>query len=60
MLAAICLSTNSSLAMDVFHFEILDFDVSRPFTTPVSPSTMAMVTAERAMLGSMLPSGDST
>ena len=50
MFAAICLLTNSSLAMNVFRFETLDFDVSRPLTTPVSPLTMAMVTAEHAML----------
>jgi len=50
MLAAICLPTNSSLALDVFRFEILDFDFSRPFTTPVSSSAMAMVTAEHALL----------
>ena len=50
MLAAICPPPNSNVAIDVFHFEILDFDVSRPFTTPVSPSTRAMVTADYAML----------
>ena len=50
MFAAICSLTNFILAMDVFHFETLDFDVSRPLTTPVSPLTTAMVTAEHAML----------
>ena len=50
MFAVICPLTNSSLAMDVFCFETLNFDVSRPLTTPVSPLTPAMVTAEHAML----------
>ena len=48
--AAICPLTTSSLAMDVFRFETLDVDVSRPLTTPASPSTTAMVTVEHAML----------
>ena len=49
MFAAICWLTNSSLTMDVFRFETLDFDVSRPLTTPVSPSTTAIVTAEHGL-----------
>ena len=48
--AGICLLTNSNLAIDVFRFEILDLDVSKPLTTPVVPSMTAMATAEHAVL----------
>ena len=50
MFVAIWPPTSSSLEIDVLRFEILDFDVSSPVTTPVECSTAAMVTAEHAVL----------
>lgn len=35
MFAAICLLINCSHAMDVFRFQILQFDIRRPLTTPM-------------------------
>ena len=50
MFAAIWRLTSSRLEIDVLRFEILDLDVSSPFTKSVECSITAMVTAEHFML----------
>ena len=50
MLAAMCPLISSSLGIVVLRFDILDFDVNSPLTTPDESSITAMTTAEHAVL----------